>query len=104
MTRFGADPVARDTLPVHVLLFVRADPDAGAVVLQQVLGAILDASRPVGVLALGVLLPRIFHWVVSGIDRNAFYTSLRVDLGFKGQFLVIYLCMGGHSCLQTPSS
>ena len=104
MARFGADPVARDTLSVNVLLFVRADPDAGAVVLQQVLGAILDASRPVGVLTLGVLLPRIFHWVVSGIDRNAFYTSLRVNLYFKSEFLVIYLCMGGHSCLQTPSS
>ena len=65
MARLGAHTVTRHTLAVHVLLLVGTHPDASPVVFEQVLGALLDARGPVGVLALGVLLPRVLYRVVS---------------------------------------
>lgn len=41
-----------------------AAPDAGAVVLEEVVGALLDAGGAVGVLAVGVVLPRVGDGIV----------------------------------------
>ena len=65
MTGFGTDPVAGHTLPINILLLVRAHPDAGPIVFEEMLRAFLDAGGTVGVLALGVLLPRVLDGVVS---------------------------------------
>lgn len=45
--------------------FLRAGPDTGSVVLEEVLGTLLDAGGAVGVLALGVPLPPVAHGVVD---------------------------------------
>ena len=45
--------------------FLRTGPDAGSVVLEEVLGTLLDAGGAVCVLALGVPLPPVAHGVVD---------------------------------------
>jgi hypothetical protein len=62
---FGAGSVAWDALSFDVLLLGRAGPDAGTVVLEQVLGAVLDAGGAVRVLAVRVLLPLVHDRVVA---------------------------------------
>ena len=47
------------------LLLGRTGPDAGAVVLEQVLGAVLDAGGPIGVLAVRIPLPAVLDLVVT---------------------------------------
>ena len=51
--------------PVRYLFLWRADPDAGSVVLEQVLGTGFDASGTVGVLAFRIDLPRVGDGVVA---------------------------------------
>ena len=50
-------PIARNTFPVHSLLIGGTNSDAGPIVLKQVLRAVLDARRPVGILSIGILFP-----------------------------------------------
>ena len=75
MTGFGTDPVARHTLPINILLFVWADPNAGPVVFEEMLRAFLDAGGPVGVLPVGVPLPLVLGGVVDLHGRTLLFTN-----------------------------
>ena len=62
--------IAGNALAVDRLLIGGTGADAGAVVLQQVLGAVLDAGGAVGVLALGIDLPGVGGRVVAHHRRT----------------------------------
>ena len=55
--------------------FFRAGANTGAVVLEQVLGALLDAGGAVRVLAVGVPLPLVLGGVVDLHGRTLLFAN-----------------------------
>ena len=79
LARLWARAVADDALAVDGLLLRRADADAGAVVLQQMLGASFDASGAVSVFALRVRFPRVRDRVVALHGRTFLFAHAIVE-------------------------
>lgn len=79
LARLGARPVADDALAVDGLLLGRANADAGAVVLQQMLGTRFDAGGAIGVLAFRVRLPRVRDRIVALHGRTFLIANAIVE-------------------------